>query len=293
MMGTIVNLSVCGSDEDRSRAAIAACLKRMTQLSQMMSTYLPSSPIAQLNRTGSLSDAPPELIEVFTLAHRLSELTEGAFDPTVKPLLGLYKTVKKTGTIPAVEEIQEILQLIDYTKIMLEDDGTIRYAIPGMQVTLDGIAKGYIVDQGVQVLMAQGFHNAYVEAGGDLMTIGKKPNGKPWKIGIRNPRSDNLQKMATIDLSDRAIATSGDYLQYFTDDKRAHHIINPKTGFSPINTASSSIIAPTVAMADGLATATMVLGPQVAAELVESLPDCEGYFFDKALNKYSTTGFFS
>ncbi len=293
MMGTIVNLTVCGADEQRCRAAISACLNRMEQLSQMMSTYVPDSPISQLNRAGSLTNAPPELIEVFKLSHKLSELTEGAFDPTVKPLLGLYRTVKKTGTIPEVEEIQEILKLIDYSKIVIENETTIRYAIPGIQVTLDGIAKGYIVDQGVRVLMDKGFHNAYVEAGGDLMTIGKKPNGKPWKIGIRNPRSDNLRKMDTIDLSDRAIATSGDYLQYFTDDKRAHHIINPKTGFSPINTASSSIIAPTVAMADGLATATMVLGPQAATELVESLPDCEGYFFDKELNKYSTTGFFS
>jgi len=293
MMGTIVNLTVCGPSEQECQAAIDACLTRMDQLSAMMSTYNPDSPISRLNRDGILTAAPPELIEVFTLSRRISELTGGAFDPTVLPLVKLFREVKRTGELPSEEIIKDALRLVDYRNIVIEAPNTVRYAKPGIQATLDGIAKGYIVDQGVEMIRRQNIADAYVEAGGDLMTIGRRQDGKPWRIGIRNPRSDDLQKMDAIDLSNRAIATSGDYMQYFTGDKKNHHIINPHTGFSPLRTASSSILAPTVAEADALATATMVLGPEESVALIESLPECEGYFIDKDLKKYQTKGFFS
>ncbi|MEE4167001.1 MAG: FAD:protein FMN transferase [Desulfocapsaceae bacterium] len=293
LMGTIVNMRVCSEDEKAARNAIDGCIARMKELSDMMSTYVPESPLSRLNRDGVLENPPRELVEVFLMSSQLSKMTDGAFDPTVLPLLGRYRQVKETGILPPQAEIDELLQLVDYNHIVIEQNNTIRFTRPGTMVTLDGIAKGYIVDRGIDVLQENGFANAYIEAGGDLMTIGTRQDGTPWRIGIRNPRSDDLKKMETIRLSNRAIATSGDYLQYFTDDKKTHHIISPFTGFSPVETASSSIIAPTVAQADGLATATMVLGPRAAVELVETIPDCEGYFFDKELNKFKTTGFFS
>ena len=292
MMGTIINMTVCGHDEAACRKGIDACIARMDALSSMMSTYIPQSPLSTLNRDGFLENAPRELIEVFTLSREISEISDGAFDPTIKPLLSVYQEVKKTGRLPKPAAIDTLLELVDYRNIIIEKN-TIKYSVPGTQATLGGIAKGYIVDEGISVLKKQGITDAFVEAGGDLVTIGKRQDGKSWKIGIRNPRSDDLAKMDTIELSGKAIATSGDYMQYFTDDKKVHHIINPKTGFSPVNTASSSIIAPILALADGLATATMVMGPEAATELIERLPDCEGYFFDKNLKKYQTTGFFS
>ncbi|MBT8329044.1 MAG: FAD:protein FMN transferase [Desulfofustis sp.] len=292
MMGTIVNLVVCGEDEDFSRAGIAACIERMEGLSQMMSTYIPDSPISELNRYGSLENAPQELIDVFKLALELGTLTSGAFDPTVLPLVGLFKEVRETGKLPDQQKIKEILQVVDYRHIVVEDR-TVKYSRPGVTATLDAVAKGYIVDEGIKVLLGMGLTDAFVEAGGDLMAVGHRYDGKPWKIGIRNPRSDDLKKMTTIEMSDRAIATSGDYMQYFTEDKKNHHIIDPRTGFSPVRTASSSVIAPSVAWADGLATAGMVLDPDETIALLDTLPDCEGYLIDKELNRYQTKGFFS
>lgn len=292
MMGTIVNMVVCAPDEAAAREAIDSCIGRMEELSSMMSTYVADSPLSELNRNGILRDAPPEMLEVFAMSRKLSELSGGAFDPTVLPLVGLFKEVKNTGVLPDERKIKEILQLVDYRHIVVEDR-TISFSQPGIQVTLDAVAKGYIVDQGIRVLAAAGYTNAFVEAGGDLMVVGHRQDGGPWRIGIRDPRSDDLKKMRKIELSDRAIATSGDYMQYFTEDKKVHHIINPHTGFSPLQTASSSIIAPTVAWADGLATATMVMGPEQSIELLDSLPDCEGYLIDKDLNRYQTGGFFS
>lgn len=293
MMGTIVNLVVCGEDEASCQQGINACLERMSHLAEMMSTYVPDSPLSELNRNGILLNAPPELVEVFKLAWELSELTEGAFDPTVLPLVGIFKEVKKTGRIPDQQKIKEILQVVDYRHIVVENNGTVRYSRPGVTSTLDAVAKGYIVDQGIEVLKNLELTDAFIEAGGDLMVIGHRYDGKPWRIGIRNPRSDDLKKMTTIEMSDRAIATSGDYMQYFTEDKRNHHIIDPRTGFSPVRTASSSIIAPTVALADGLATAAMVLDPEKSIALLETIPDCEGYLIDKQLNRYQTKGFFT
>lgn len=293
MMGTIVNMVVCGENKTICQEGIDACVTRMNSLSSMMSTYVPESPLSELNRNGILTNAPKELIEVFTLSRELSELTNGAFDPTVLPLVGLYREIKKTGKLPDEKKVKEILPLVNFRHIVVENGTTLKYLKPGTAVTLDAIAKGYIVDQGITALLEMGLSNAFVEAGGDLMVIGRRYDGKPWKIGIRNPRSDDLKKMDTIDMSDRAIATSGDYIQYFTEDKKIHHIINPLTGFSPVRTASSSILAPSVAKADGLATATMVMAPETSIALLESLPDCEGYLFDKELNRYQTGGFFS
>ncbi len=293
MMGTIVNMVVCGDSEDQCRAGVSACLSRMEALSSMMSTYVADSPLSRLNRDGILENAPPELVEVFVMSRELSELSGGAFDPTVLPLVGLFKEIRKTGILPDEQKVKEILQLVDYRHIVVDGSATIKYSKPGVTVTLDAIAKGYIVDRGIEVLQGMGLTNAFVEAGGDLMVIGHRYDGKLWKIGIRNPRSDDLKNMKTIEMSDRAIATSGDYMQYFTEDKKIHHIINPHTGFSPVRTASSSILAPTVAKADGLATATMVLDPEESIALLETLPDCEGYLIDKELNRYQTKGFFN
>ena len=240
MMGTIVNITVCSEDIDSARQAISATVSRMQSLSDMMSTYVEDSPLSQLNRDGILEKAPPELIEVFTLSHQLSELTNGAFDPTIFPLLGRYKQVKDTGVLPPSQELEKLLELVNYKHIEIGENNTIQFTHPGTQATLDGIAKGFIVDSGIDVLKSHGLANAFVEAGGDLMATGTRPDGEPWKIGIRNPRNDDLEKMDKIGLSDMAIATSGDYLQYFTEDKKIHHIINPFTGYSPVETASSS-----------------------------------------------------
>ena len=162
-----------------------------------------------------------------------------------------------------------------------------------MGISLDGIGKGYIVDQGVAALKQRGFNNVYVEAGGDLMVSGQKEAAVPWRIGIRNPRPQHNQRLVTVAVSDKAVATSGDYLQAFTPDLRHHHIIDPRSGFSPPELASCTVTAPSVAMADGLATALMVLGKNDALDLIEPMHGCEAYMVDKNLQHFNTTGFFS
>jgi len=181
---------------------------------------------------------------------------------------------------------------VNYENLQLKG-GTIRLTKQNMAISLDGIGKGYIVDQGVSTLRNLGFSNVYVEAGGDLMVSGNKESGTPWRRGIRNPRPQKSTKLVTIEVSDTAVATSGDYMQHFSTDFQHHHILDPRSGFSPSELASCTVTAPNVALADGLATATMVLGRDNALELIESMDGCEAYMVDKNLNEFNSTGFFS
>ncbi len=291
MMGTLVNFTLLGPDQQSCQEALTKTIRRMENLAGILSRHDPNSDLSKLNSQGTLHNPPPALYEVISLSEKISNQTSGAFDITVLPLIQLYQKGKKAGTLPDQKHIASTLGLVDYRQIS-HTPKIISLKQKGMAITLDGIGKGYIVDEGVKTLHNLGFNNIYLEAGGDLKVSGKKANDRPWRIGIRTPRPQNSEKLTTIDLHNMAIATSGDYLQYYSNDKKNHHIINPHTGFSPPELASSTITAPTVAQADGLATATMVLGPSKSLELLEAIPNCSGHLIDKDLVTYTTNGFF-
>ena len=160
-----------------------------------------------------------------------------------------------------------------------------------MAITLDGIAKGYIVDQGVAVLSGLGFENVVVEAGGDLMASGLKDGTVPWRIGLRSPRKEQPGFMVKVDVLNKAVATSGDYQQYYTPDLNHHHIIDPRSGYSVPQLASATIVAPTCMQADALATSLMVLDIQEGLSLIESLDKIEAYLVSKELKVFPTQGF--
>lgn len=287
LMGTVVNLTVYGQDRDQAEHAVDATLATMQQLEKKLSRHMESSELYLLNLTGELANPSSELYDVLSLSQHLSKETGGAFDVTVLPLLKMFE--EKAG-LPHGSGRDKAKDLIGYNEIQFSRQH-IRFAQPGMQITFDGIGKGYIVDQGVATLRSLGFSNVCVEAGGDLMVSGQKAQDTPWRIGLRDPRGS--KKMVTIDVSDKAVATSGDYLQAFTSDLTHHHILDPRSGFSPPELASCTVTAPNVALADGLATALMVLGPEDGIDLIESLKDCETHMVDKHHKEYNSSGFFS
>ncbi|GAB4337362.1 MAG: FAD:protein FMN transferase [Desulfobulbaceae bacterium] len=291
MMGTQINLIVHGPDPDRCEMAVNATLDRMELLSGLLSRHDPRSDLSRLNAGGILRRPGHDLQAVLLQAAGISRLTDGAFDVTILPLHRLYAESSGRGSLPREEQLSRILSLVDYRRVSVSP-ACIEFAEQGMSITLDGIAKGYIVDQGATVLREMGFNNVYVEAGGDLLAAGSRPGGKPWRIGIRNPRPEMRKDMKVIELTDRAVATSGDYMQPFSADRLHHHIIDPRSGHSPAALASATVIAPTVVLADALATAAMVMGPEKSMDLIASLPGCEGYFIAKDLREFSTPGFF-
>lgn len=289
-MGTQINLIVYGPDCDTAEKAVHETFSRMEEAIGCLSRHNRESELSALNRNGNLDNPSKDLHNVLLLARQVSDLTHGSFDITVLPLLELYKNRKDSGSLPTGNELNSTLELVDYRNVALTPS-SIHFRKKGMGVTLDGIGKGYIVDQGIDTLRALGFDSVYVEAGGDLMVTGPKEGNKPWRIGIRNPRPGKAGKLIAIGVTHQAVATSGDYMQAFTPDLRFHHIIDPRTGISPPELASATVTAPTVALADALATAAMVLGPDKSRALLESIPGCEGLFIGKDLQRYQTAGF--
>ncbi len=285
LMGTTVRITVLDPDRERAETAADAMLEKMSGVESLLSGYRADSELFALNSTGRVDRASEALLDVLRLADRVSDLGEGRFDVTVQPLLDLYR---RNSGLPADTELEQALDQVGYRKIRI--DGSRVEISPGVRITLDGIGKGYVVDQGVNELRARGFNDVFVEAGGDLVASGAKRPGAPWRIGIRGPRP-GLSIHARFDATNQAVATSGDYMQPFTSDYRQHHILDPSTGRSSPELASSTVLAEDAATADALATLTMVLGPQRGRELLEDLPGCEGYFISKDLNVTRTTGF--
>jgi len=290
MMGTVLNFIAYGPDQDAMETALSGTIEWMLELEKHLSRYRPDSEVSRLNRTGRLDLPGPDLVKVLELAQVISQRSAGAFDVTVLPLVAIQQKFKGLEK-PAQSHLDHALQLVGYQNLRITDQKII-LSKPGMGITLDGIAKGYIVDQGVAALKAYGFDNIYVEAGGDLMVQGHKPRNKAWRIGIENPRPAIPHKLVVLAASNRAIATSGDYMQAYSPDFSRHHIVNPATGFSPPELASSTVTAPRVALADALATASMVLGARKSIELLESMPACQGYFIAKDLKHWQTSKFF-
>jgi thiamine biosynthesis lipoprotein len=290
LMGTGVRLTVLGDDREAAAQAVAATLDRMAAHEALLSRHRADSELSRLCATGKLEGASDALIEVLRLSGRIGDLGDGAFDVTVQPVLDLYAEHHAARReLPGAEAIERALATVDHRAIRIAGT-TITLARPGMQLTLDGVGKGYVVDRGVEALRERGFANVFVDAGGDLVAAGDKGSGEPWRVGIRSPRP-GLKLQARFDARDRAVATSGDYMQPFTPDLSQHHIVDPRTGYSAPELASSTVVARNAATADALATLTMVLGPRRGRELLEELPDCEGYMVSKDLAVTRTSGF--
>jgi thiamine biosynthesis lipoprotein len=251
---------------------------------------MPQSPLYTLNHTGNAT-LPPHMAGVLKLALTIAQESGGAFDPTVLPLLRLWD-FDAGGRLPPQREIANALALVDYTKVRISADN--RVGLPaGMGLDLGGIAKGAVVDFLSDHLVRQGYQSYIIDAGGDLLLAGNKPDGGPWKIGIRHPRyaedptRPEFVCIIQVDTSQKniAVVTSGDYERFFfVNGNRYHHIINPHTGYPPVDMVSVTIIADTCTLADALATAAFVLGFEKAQEFIERYPHAEGLFIREKNN---------
>jgi len=288
LMGTVVNLTVVGEDEGAAKTAVTATFDRMSQLEAILSRHQETSQLFQLNQNGTLSQPDAALVAVLNQAQTISGQSNGAFDVTVKPLVDLYQDYQTRNELPPETTVLATLPLVNYQNLSISSD-QIAFTQPSMAVTVDGIGKGYIVDEGTAVLREHGFANVLVEAGGDLLASGQKAPDSSWQIGIQSPRQKQL--LAKFGVENQAAATSGDYLQAYSADLRHHHILNPRTGYSAPELASATIVASSAMVADGLATAVMAMPPQEALTLLEQTTAVEGYLITKDGDVLQTPGF--
>lgn len=285
IMGTLVEITVIPANEKAIREAFEA-LKKVDAL---MSTYKEDSEISILNREGK-AQVSEETLEVIEDAIKFSNLTDGAFDITCRPLINLWKKAKKEEKVPTEEEIEEATSLVGYQRIILEGN-QIRLEKKGMQIDLGGIAKGYAVDKAIEALKKNNIKRALVNAGGDLYALGTDRQGKKWQIGVQDPREED-KIIDIIKVKDRAVATSGDYRRYFTlEGKRFSHIVNPKTGLTVQDVPMSvTIVGPGATTTDALSTGVFVLGPEEGMKLIESLPEVEGMIISEGMKKLTSQG---
>lgn len=283
LMGTIVNFNILAPDQASGQEAIQKTIAEMERLIAIFNYRQAGTALSKLNQAGALNDAPVELVEIIKQSLDLGIRSHGAFDITVLPIVEAFKAGQT--------DIAHLKSLVDFRNVIVNDNH-IEFVRPGMSITLDGIAKGRVVDGGVATLKNMGYENVLVEAGGDMMAASSKAAGEEWTVAVNNPRPANgTTFIASFSVKNKAVTTSGDYLNYYTPDFSRYHIIDPRTGVSPTELSSATVIASSAAEADSLSTTLMVLGVHNGLEFIEQIPGVEALLVTRDLAVYKTAGF--
>lgn len=283
-MGALASVTLSHPDRALARRLIERCVAEVDRLESIFSLYRPHSAITRLNQEGVLAAPPQELVEVLSFGLGLAEASQGAFDPTVQPLFHLY--LEHFGASPAPsappppDRIAEALAHVGYRMIEL-DETRIRFGRPGMAITLNGVAQGYVTDRIAALLRAEGFDNVLLDLG-ELRGAGRHPEGRPWRAAIADPARAG-KSVVTVDLADGprglpALATSAGHGTVFDRDGRWHHLLDPRTGESARQHASVTVAAREALIADGLSTALAVMPVSAAMALLRSYDPVRAYF---------------
>jgi thiamine biosynthesis lipoprotein len=278
VMGTHLNLAAFTTptvDEVKVRAAFAAATEEIKRIETLMTTWRPDSELSKVNAAAGVSPVPvgQETYDVIAASLHTSAISEGTFDITFESLHGLWKFDQDWDPHPPTEaEVKAKLPLLSYHHVHLDEaKHTVFLDQKGVRISLGGIAKGYAVDKAAKVLEDAGLTSYFVQAGGDLYTRGKKPDGSDWSAGVRDPRGPEGSFFALLAVTDHAFSTAGDYERsYIVGNRRYHHIIDPRTGYPATASRSVTIWAKTALEADELDDAVFILGPEKGLALVES-----------------------
>lgn len=272
-------------DQDAIREAMKKAHAEIVRIENLMTSWRDTSEIGQINlgagRPVKVSD---ETIEVLKKSRWAGDISEGVFDITFHALGDLWKfgdAAEQNPKLPDPETIRARKKLVDYRKVKIDAEAHTVTLPAKMKIDLGGIAKGYAVDAAAAVLRAAGLTDFLAQAGGDLYGAGRKPDGSPWVSGIQDPRGPRGDFFATIELTNHAFSTAGDYARFFfVDGKRYHHIIDPRTGYPATACRSVTVWAGDAFTADAVDDAVFILGPEKGLALIESLPDVGAVIVD-------------
>jgi thiamine biosynthesis lipoprotein len=284
-MGTTYHIKVVRNRPVDLAAVQAKVEAGLEKVNQSMSTFRPGSELSRFNALTQV-DTPfavsASFLAVMQTAQRIYRLSQGAWDGTVDPLVNLWGFGKKGALqkVPSPAEVEAARQRVGFDHVQIDPAGFLIKKHFALSVDLASIAKGYGVDQVAEVLSGLGFKDFLVEIGGEVYAAGQRPDGTPWRVGINRPEADVPLDAVyqVVRLKDRAMATSGDYRNFYKmDGKTYSHIIDPRTGYPIQNrVVSASVIAANCTLADGLATALMVMGPEKGIALLDQLDGVEG-----------------
>ena len=288
LMKTLVTMTVCDPSRSLAEDALGKAFEHVQALIPVFNRFDAGSHLSRLNRSGILREVPSELFQVLETSKYLYYQSQKSFDVTILPLLEAHRhSVLQTGRPPELPAIKAILQSVGFERMELHPR-TVRFTRPGMRITLDGIAKGYLVDRAAEMLRRQGVHSGLINAGGDIRAIGDKA-GAPWQIGLQDPLA-RKQQAATFQLTDMAVATSGNYQNYYDPPARHHHIVSKELGDSPQRVLSVTVLAPSAMLADGLSTMLFLNTPETSLRQVASLPETEALIISQGGRTYQSSG---
>ncbi|MCR4321002.1 MAG: FAD:protein FMN transferase [Candidatus Brocadiaceae bacterium] len=283
VMGTFAEVSIYSNDENTAGKAIEESLDEMERMDRIMSNYKKESELSRLNKKAVKSPVPcnGELLDVIEQSQYYSELSGGAFDITVSPIVALWGFFREKGNMPPDKEIERLLPAVSYKNIVINKSNnpkkpaTIFLKNTQTQIDLGAIGKGYAVDKALEIIRKYGINNGCINLGGNIYVLGTPPGKNAWKIGVQHPRDGN-EILGYLELRNEATATSGDYERFFEfDGKRYSHIINPQTGRPVSGTLATTIVAPAGTAVDALSTIVFVLGHEKGMELIKKIPNAD------------------
>lgn len=277
-MGVRARIVLYAEDEASARLAAESAFNRIARLEDVMSDYRQDSELMRLCRQ---SGGPPvrvsrELFYILRKSLDLSRRSNGAFDVTVGPAVRLWRKARQNGKLPSAEELSLALKLVGWQNIVLDPvKQTVQLKVPGMQLDLGGIAKGYACDEAIRVLRRHGIASALVELGGDIVVSGPPPGQKGWRVEVANATDLSCRQLV---ITNAAVSSSGDTEQFVEiGGTRYSHIVDPRTGLGLTERIAVTVIAPTGVLSDGLATAVSVLGADSARPLLAQYPRVSAY----------------
>lgn len=296
LLGTLVSVTL--RDENPQRGAIAAVFERTEEIQNLMSANAAEyddTEILSINRAEAATAVPVSRATLYVISEALefARITGGAFDITVHPLIELWGFGTEFPAVPPQEEIDRALALRGWQDVTVDaEGGTVALQRPGMSIDVGGIAKGYAADEGARVLRELGVQRAILDFGGDIVTVGERAPGTPWRIGIQHPSGDRSRILGILASRDEAVVSSGYYERYFeVDGVRYHHIFDPETGYpADSGLTSVTVVGPSAIRTDALSTAFFVMGLEASLELLADLPDYQALFSTTAGEVVITAG---
>jgi thiamine biosynthesis lipoprotein len=288
-MGTNVHFMAFSDDQAdiaKVQLTMSRALAEMRRLAGVLSEWRDDSEVGKINRNPDhWISVGPETFAVIARALEEGKASGGTFDITFQAMSGLWKfgsAAEAEPKVPAKADVEQRRKLVDYRVVELDSAARAVRIPKGHLLGLGGIAKGYIVDRAADIFRQAGVQTFLVQAGGDLYGAGKKPDGSPWISGIQDPRAPEGVFFATIELTDHAFSTAGDYARsYVIGNRRYHHIIDPRTGYPATASRSVTVWADDATTADAIDDAVFILGPERGLKLVAANPGVGVVIVDK------------
>lgn len=292
MLNTIIKIEAFGPD---ASSAIDQAFARIGDIEKKMTVNADSSEIVEVNkRAGKESyKVSPDTFYVVKKGTEYSQLSQGRFDITIGTLVKLWGIGTDKARVPELDEITKALKLVDYRQLELDEkSNSIFLKKEGMALDLGAIAKGYAADEAARILRENGVESGLIDLGGNIYALGKKPDGRPWKIGVQNPFEPRGSSFATLEVADKTLVTSGIYERYFEKNgKRYHHILDTSTGFPVENgLASVTIVSESSIDADAMSTMAFSMGLNSGTKFIERQKGVEAIFVTTDRKVYATSG---